>query len=227
MAPDPRPWQAEALPIAEFASFSNEVMPQTYWPMFDNSANYRLYRERGFDVSGGVTPEFVVDNTKAVFGQYGLPIKPVGTGNSDMRSWERFVGRAHEHFMSAVSVWRFGTARDEIWDVFARAKPQYNEYYGPDWKKPEAPVVVAPTAPQPDANAIAQSPNRLPTLPAANDPEGVRVQAAAAKEATSSEQGVTRDLDLITKSNPFSNRSPAKSAPKSFWADPISKALGR
>ena len=30
VAPDPRPWQLEAVPMREFAAFANEIAPQTY-----------------------------------------------------------------------------------------------------------------------------------------------------------------------------------------------------
>src|SRR5207245_937155 len=48
VAPDPRPWQVEDVPVAEFATFSNEFAPQAYWDMFDNRATKKLLNQRGF-----------------------------------------------------------------------------------------------------------------------------------------------------------------------------------
>lgn len=216
-APDPRPWQVEVLPCREFASFCNEIAPQTYWPMFNSPANYRLLGERGFYVGPeGVTPQSVLDITKQVFADYGLPIKPIGSGNSDLLAWEHFVGHAHAYGMPAVSVWRFGTSRPEIWDVFTRARPQYNEYYGTDWAPPVAQSVKA-------------EPEKLGSMPQIAPPSdrNIRVQATVAQEATSSEQGVSDDLEAIAKRNPISSAASKAESRKSFWADPLKKRGGR
>ncbi len=218
VAPDPRPWQVDAVPCREFASFCNEIQPQTYWPMFNSSANYRYLRERGFYVPPeGVTPEVIIDVTQAVFKDYGLPIKPVGSGNSPLAEFERFVGRAHEHGMSAVSIWRFGTARDEIWDVFRRARPLYNAYYGPDW----SPEAMAQSA-KPDQPKLAT----LPEVTRAQRDARIDVSLAS-KEATTGGQGVTQDQYAPAKTNIFSPQAAKPGAKQSFWANPLGSITSR
>lgn len=214
MAPDPRPWQVDALPCREFATFCNEIAPQTYWPMFDNSANYRLMRERGFHVGPeGVTPEVILDMTRATFEGYNLPIKPVGTGNASNGDWQRFVGHAQSLGMSAVSVWRFGTAREEIWPVVAARKPQFNAYYGADWNP--NPIAAAPAARQ----------EPFASLPPIAQETGPKAVVVGSREATSAAQGVHEDLDALTRptalANSTSTSNRTKPQIKSFWADPL------
>jgi hypothetical protein len=118
IAPDPRPWQVEAVPVAEFATFSNEFAPQTYWDTFDNSPTKRLLRDRGFFVGAeGITPEVTLDFTQQALGRFGLPIRPVGQGTSDVDSWRRFIGHAFTLGMGAVSVWRYGTSNPAVWPL--------------------------------------------------------------------------------------------------------------
>ncbi len=207
VAPDPRPWQVEAVPCREFATFCNEVAPQAYWPMFNNSATYRMLRERGYDVPPeGITPDGVIDMTARVFAGYTIPVKPVGAGNATVGEWERFVGRAHEYGMAAVSMWRFGTARPEVWDVFRRARPLYDAYYGPDWQ----PAIAG-------ANGALTS---FPSVAAPTTARGVVLQ----KEATSAVQGVSLDLDQKAKGATLDTSvKRADTAKKSFWADAVAR----
>ena len=146
VAPDPRPWQLQAVPIGEFASFSDEIAPQTYWNTFDSSANYRLLRQHGFETPNGVTPELILDVSRSSLERYGKPIRPVGQGAANADDWRRFVGHAYELGMEHVSVWRYRTARDEIWPVLRDMSPKQPP-------EPE-PIIVNP----PPAEAASSNP---------------------------------------------------------------------
>jgi hypothetical protein len=163
IAPDPRPWQVEDVPVAEFATFSNEFAPQTYWDIFDNSATRRLLRERGFAVgTDGVTPELTLDFTMHSLGRFGLPIRPVGQGASDLDSWRRFVSHAFGLGMGAVSVWRYGTSNPDVWSLLQQNPTSVKAQL----ITPQTPQVsnVRPVAPAPLQPAPASQPG--PTSPA-------------------------------------------------------------
>jgi hypothetical protein len=179
VAPDPRPWQVEDVPVAEFATFSNEFAPQTYWDTFDNSATRRLLRERGFAVGPeGVTPELTLDFTQHSLGRFGLPIRPVGQGDSDMDSWRRFISHAFNLGMGAVSVWRYGTSNPDVWPLLQQS-PAKVPVQAASQHTPQAanvrPPVPAPAAqpPAPLANQTAPAPQtavvaeKLPVVPPA------------------------------------------------------------
>ena len=71
------------LPIKEFASFSDEILPQSYWRTFNTSANYEKFAQAGYPVPAeGITPEFLITVTNKVLAPYGLPIRHVGQGAS-------------------------------------------------------------------------------------------------------------------------------------------------
>jgi hypothetical protein len=215
-APDPRPWQVDAVPAREFATFCNEVAPQSYWPTFDNSATYRLLRQHGYDIGpGGMTPEFVLDMVKRVFQDYPIPVKPVGSGSQGFADWDRFVHHAQSLGMSAVSVWRYGTANPGVWDVLNAQKPVPNAYYGPDWMKPPPAV---------DSN---KAPNGFTALPVVAPEEKTRISALSFREGASGVQGVSRDLDASSGPPMFNFKAQQASKKKSFWADPTGGNAGR
>jgi hypothetical protein len=125
VAPDPRPWQLKVVPIAEFASFCNEIAPQTYWNIFNSSANHRLLREFGHEVGpDGVTPELILDVTNRALQRYGRPVRPIGQGIASTEEWKRFVGHAYHLGMDAVSVWRFGKCTPEVWPLLKDMSPR-------------------------------------------------------------------------------------------------------
>ena len=125
VAPDPRPWQLEAVPMAEFAAFTNEIMPQTYWSTFNSSANHRLLRQFGYEVGPeGVTPELILDVTRNALRRYGRPIRPVGQGAASSNDWRRFVGHSQQLGMEAVSIWRYGTATPDIFPLLKEMQPK-------------------------------------------------------------------------------------------------------
>jgi hypothetical protein len=211
VAPDPRPWQVAAVPVQEFATFCNEIAPQAYWPMFSNSATYRLLRDWGYDVPDGrMTPEFVLDMSHRSLSGFGLPIKPVGSASQGGSEFWRFLVHAQDMGMSAVSAWRFGTSSSGVWDVLGQHHPLPNDYYGPDWGSPP------PAASTPD------SPKGLAALPETPPPRDAEAPVRALKaEGTSFSQPSSLETPAGTKLNPFDVRLHRSSATKkSFWADP-------
>jgi hypothetical protein len=214
VAPDPRPWQVEQVPMQEFASFSNEIAPQTYWPTFDSSANYRLLRERGYHVGPeGMTPELILDVAKQVFGPYWMPIRPVGSGAADPESWNRFVDHARRLDMWAVSVWRFGTANPAVFNVLGEKKPIPNEFYGDDWSAAF------------EANARARKADNFQSPPPVAEPQSVpnaeppvRITALGSREATSEKQGI----EDLYRSRRVLVEDVQDNRPRfrNFWADP-------
>jgi hypothetical protein len=152
VAPDPRPWQLDAVPIREFAAFSDAIAPQTYWNTFNNSPNYRLLRQRGIEPGpDGVTPELILNVTRDALAEFNRPIRPVGQGAADPGDWQRFVSHANSLGMETVSVWRYGTAKSDIWPVLRDMTPA-------------DPVEAPPPAPEEaPAEATASSPSASDT----------------------------------------------------------------
>ncbi|MDI6858096.1 MAG: twin-arginine translocation signal domain-containing protein [Dehalococcoidia bacterium] len=121
---EPRPWQLSRVPAAEFASFSQAVVPMVYWESFNTAENVRLFQQHGFPPGPeGVTPEFLLDVTQSVLGGYGLPIIPIGQGASTIEKWKRFVVRASQLGMSSVSAWRYGVTNPDVWMLLKYCKP--------------------------------------------------------------------------------------------------------
>ena len=132
VAPDARPGQAARVPMAEFASFCDEIAPQAYWRLFDTPANHRKLAEAGFD-AGPVTPEFVVDVSMKTFQAYGKPLSPIGQGDASGDDWQRFLDVAAAQGSHAVSVWRYGNAGPAVWDAISASRtPDVQPGTGPD-----------------------------------------------------------------------------------------------
>jgi hypothetical protein len=122
LAPDVRPWQAPAVPLAEFMSFSNAVAPQSYWETFDGPTNHRYLRQHGYQVTPeGFTPELVVDVALGTFQQFGRPIQPIGQGAASADDWRRFVSAAESRGMQPLSLWRYGSADPGAFEVLLEA----------------------------------------------------------------------------------------------------------
>ncbi len=143
VAPDARPWQIDAVPTTQFASFCDAILPQAYWETFDSPANYRFINRLGYNVGpDGVTPELILDMTADKLAPLGLPIRPIGQGAADGAEWQRFIAHAYSRQMDSVSVWRFGTASDDVWPTLhAMAPPPLVITQA---KAPVAPPAVAP-----------------------------------------------------------------------------------
>ena len=121
---DPRPWLIDRIPLQEFASFSNELAPQTYWESFRSIGNLQRFIASGFTPPGGrVTPRFVVDNAAHLLRKYGLPIHPIGEGSNDRGEWSEFLEGAYANRAQSVSVWRFGVADPAVWEVLRDTPP--------------------------------------------------------------------------------------------------------
>jgi hypothetical protein len=192
VAPDPRPWQLDAVPMAEFATFTNEVAPQTYWETFNSSANYRLLRDRGVDVGpDGVTPELILDVTQSALQRFRLPVRPVGQGKSDRGSWSRFVSHAFGLGMDAVSVWRYGTANSDLWPLLQQMRPDVptvavpqrsTTYYSVPAATSDAPII----APSQQVSSTAVPQPRAPEATAT--PDATATPRVAATEVPSGKQ---------------------------------------
>ena len=122
---DARPWFIDAIPLKEFAAFSDVVAPQLYWRTFDNSANYKKFAESGFPVpAGGMTPEFLQEVSRAVLSDLELKVVPVGQGAaSDQDEWRSFVEGAFADGNEFVSVWRYGVTAGEILSLLRDLPP--------------------------------------------------------------------------------------------------------
>ncbi len=127
---DARPWQIARVPLAEFASFTDEIAPQTYWGAFDSRANLESYREWGEEsVDGLVTPSFVLEAAVRAVAPFGLPVHPIGDGTvADHGQWTDFVDRSLRVHAESVSVWRFGVTPDEVWQLLAANPPRPTTY---------------------------------------------------------------------------------------------------
>jgi hypothetical protein len=116
---EPRPWALSKLPLAEFVAVSDAIAPLIYWETFSSAANLELFADYGWPTgAAGMTPEFLLDVSGGLLGQYGLPIWPVGQGaSSNIGAWQRFLNYAAGKGMTGVSVWRHGVTKPAVWDV--------------------------------------------------------------------------------------------------------------
>ena len=121
VAPDPRPWRIDAVPLAEFARFCDVIAPQAYWRTFSSEANYRLLREHGYETGDeGISPELILDVSAASLARFGRPLQPIGQGAAGPEAWQRFVRHAARHGMTQVSVWRYGTVGEHVWPLLGK-----------------------------------------------------------------------------------------------------------
>jgi LysM repeat protein len=123
---DARPWLRDAIPLQQFLPFINAIAPQHYWRTFDTQANYDKYRQAGFPAPvEGITPEFLLATTLAVYGEFGLPIHHTGQGaTDDPNEWNRFMDAAYALDADFLSVWRYGVTDDSILDIVASKPPR-------------------------------------------------------------------------------------------------------
>jgi len=127
---DPRPWEMDRVPLAEFAAFTDEISPQVYWRAFANSANVRKYRIGGDAVDiEGMTPRFVLAAAMRRLSALGLPIHPIGDGTAPTReAWSEFIDESYASEAQSVSVWRFGVVDEAIWKVLKETPPRLLMY---------------------------------------------------------------------------------------------------
>ena len=121
---DPRPWEIDRIPLAEFAAFTDEISPQVYWGMFGSKANLVKYALAG-DIpdESGVTPAFVLASAMRKLEAFALPVHPIGDGTV-LRdpAWPEFLEQSYGARADAVSVWRYGVVEPAIWE-FLRDNP--------------------------------------------------------------------------------------------------------
>ena len=176
VAPDARPWQIDAVPLVEFASFCDEILPQSYWQTFNSPTNRRFLTERGYYIGPeGVTPEVVLDATADKLRPLGRVIRPIGQGTANAAEWERFVRHAYSLEMDSVSVWRYGTASGDVWPTLAALAPVP--------PAPPAPLAVAEPQQAPAVQDAAQQPPP-PAENAADQAPEVTAQTAPPEAAT-------------------------------------------
>ena len=122
---DARPWLIDAIPLQEFAAFSDVIAPQLYWRTFDTSANYTKFGESGYPVpTGGITPEFLQTVSHELLSDLNLKVVPVGQGaSSDQDEWRTFVEGAFANGSEFVSVWRYGVTGGDILSLLRDLPP--------------------------------------------------------------------------------------------------------
>jgi hypothetical protein len=117
VTPDPRPWRVAMVPMAEFAGFCNEIMPQTYWRIFDSPSNHRLLNRSGIATSE-VNPHHILFVSMVVLQKYGRTMRPIGQADASREEWLWFLQEARALGMAAPSFWRFKTADSGMWQAF-------------------------------------------------------------------------------------------------------------
>ncbi|MBI2911447.1 MAG: LysM peptidoglycan-binding domain-containing protein [Chloroflexi bacterium] len=136
---DPRPWNLDPCPMAEFATFSDVLVPQLYWDLFNTRSNHRLFAEYGFPLGPeGVTPAFLLDMTARLLGKYKLPIHPAGQGDvRDVGAWRDFIRGALSRGMEAVSVWRADNTPTEVYRSLVDNPAHQEEIYSSRVYRPQ------------------------------------------------------------------------------------------
>lgn len=127
---DARPWELPRIPLTEFASFTDEIAPQTYWNLFKSPANIKLYTKSGDRVpAGGVTAAFVVESAMRRLRQYGRPLHPIGDGTpGTLSAWGEFINQSYGEEAETLSVWRYGVADPAIWRMLKNTPPRSASY---------------------------------------------------------------------------------------------------
>jgi hypothetical protein len=165
VAPDARPWQTASVPLAEFASFSNAIAPQSYWDTFQGPTNRRKYAEHGYWVGPeGITPELMIEAAVGTFQGFGRPVYPIGQGSASPDKWQRFIDSALAHGIGSMSLWRYGTADPSAFGVLRDAKPALAPEVAEQPPAPSAPEEAAAQAavPQPQEDHVDEAAAPVP-----------------------------------------------------------------
>jgi hypothetical protein len=122
---DPRPWLNTRLPIEEFVTFTDGIRPQIYWDLFQGVDQLNAWGYMGYPPGPeGVTPEFLVDASREIYGPRDRWLLPVGYGGAqEIDVFRRFAYRAWQQQMPELSVWRYGIADAALLDYLARNPP--------------------------------------------------------------------------------------------------------
>jgi hypothetical protein len=190
VTPDPRPWRVAMVPLTEFAGFSNEIMPQTYWRIFDSPSNHRRLNQSGFATSE-VNPRNILHISNLVLQKYGRTLRPIGQADASREEWLWFLQEAHALGMAAPSFWRFRTAEPGMWQAFEELRAQ---------QEAESQAKTQAQA-QPPAQAPAQTQARQATQ-VPNDPNLSQPQAAGTAEAPPVSEN-TPGVDPDNLRNPY------------------------
>jgi hypothetical protein len=159
VTPDPRPWRVAMVPMAEFASFCNEIMPQTYWRIFNSPANHRRLNQSGFATSE-VNPHNILFISNLVLQKYGRTLRPIGQADASREEWLWFLQEAQTFGMAAPSFWRFRTADAGMWQAFEEIRAHQEAQS----------LALAQSQAQMHAQEVAQVPNGpTPSLPQADN----------------------------------------------------------
>lgn len=127
---DSRPWELPRIPLTEFASFTDEIAPQTYWNLFKSASNVKAYQKSGdFVPAAGVTAAFVIESAMRHLRSYGRPIHPIGDGTpGSLSGWNDFINGSYTGDAETVSVWRYGVADPAIWRLLKDTPPKSSSY---------------------------------------------------------------------------------------------------
>ncbi len=188
---DPRPWELPRIPLKEFAAFSDEISPQTYWDLFKSPANIKGYQRSGEQVPArGVTPAFVVESAMRHLRAYGLPLHPIGDGTTGtLSAWGEFINQSYGEQAETVSVWRFGVADPGIWRMLKNTPPRSSSYLVGEGEsladiarqlKTTVPALVDANSALMFGTAVAGMRLRVPPAAASNTEPGASVKAASA-----------------------------------------------
>lgn len=121
---DPRPWLNVRLPIDEFVQFTDGIRPQLYWDLFQGVDQRNAWEYMGHPAPEGVTPEFLVDATRAMYAPYDRWLLPIGHGGPGAASsFARFAYRAWQQGMPELSVWRYAISDATLLDYLRRNPP--------------------------------------------------------------------------------------------------------
>ena len=127
---DPRPWLNTRLPIDEFVQFTDGIRPQAYWDLFQGRDQRNAWEFMGHPAPEGVTPEFLVDASRAMYAPHDRWLMPIGYGApEDASSFPRFAYRAWQQQMPELSVWRYGITQPWLFDYLRRNPPGFE----PSW----------------------------------------------------------------------------------------------
>jgi hypothetical protein len=191
---DPRPWELPLIPLKEFASFSDEISPQTYWDLFKSPANIKGYQRSGEQVPArGVTPSFVVESAMRHLRSFGLPLHPIGDGTAgSLAAWGEFINQSYGEEAETVSVWRFGVADPGVWRLLKNTPPRSLSYLVGDGEsladiakrlKTTVPALVDANSALVFGTAVAGMRLRLPSDTSSGTPSTVQ-SASVAPRAT-------------------------------------------
>ncbi len=127
---DARPWELPRIPLTEFASFTDEIAPQTYWNLFKSAPNVKAYQKSGDVVPpSGITSAFVIQSAMRYLRSYGRPIHPIGDGTAGpLSAWGDFINGSYGGDAETVSVWRYGVPDPAIWRLLKDTPPKSSSY---------------------------------------------------------------------------------------------------